>query len=149
MKIITRFEKEYEFLSNFYVSPFTYANERWNTVEHFFQAMKTNDLEEREEIRLAFSPGRAKKLGRKCTIRNDWEENKIEVMSLGLYLKFSQNKHLLERLLETESSYLVEGNYWHDNFWGDCFCSKCKDKPGRNELGKLLMQTREKFQSLE
>lgn len=33
---------------------------------------------------------------------------------------------------------LVEGNYWHDNIWGNCECAKCISFAGQNLLGQLL-----------
>ena len=57
-------------------------------------------------------------------------------------LKFTQNQEIKEKLLATGNSILIEGNYWHDNFWGNCLCSKCKYIKGRNNLGKILMKRR-------
>ena len=52
---------------------------------------------------------------------------------------------LREKLLATKDAELIEGNWWHDNFWGNCLCSKCKDIQGKNMLGKLLMKEREQI----
>jgi predicted NAD-dependent protein-ADP-ribosyltransferase YbiA (DUF1768 family) len=49
---------------------------------------------------------------------------------------------LAERLLATEGEDLVEGNYWHDQIWGDCNCHVHQSIPGQNLLGKLLMRVR-------
>ena len=40
---------------------------------------------------------------------------------------------------------LIEGNTWHDNYWGDCSCNRCKSKSGENMLGILLMELRDKL----
>lgn len=53
--------------------------------------------------------------------------------------------NLRVKLLATEDEELVEGNYWHDNFWGNCSCPKCKDIQGKNVLGTLLMEERERI----
>ncbi len=37
---------------------------------------------------------------------------------------------------------IVEYNHWHDNFWGDCLCDRCKHIDGENMLGKMLMAIR-------
>ena len=63
----------------------------------------------------------------------------------ALRTKFSI-KGLKEKLLATGDEELVEGNFWHDNFWGVCSCSKCGNK-GQNKLGKLLMQVREEIKN--
>jgi hypothetical protein len=53
----------------------------------------------------------------------------------------------MEKLLETKNAELIEGNIWHDNFWGSCECSRCNHKPGKNMLGRLLMEYRAEIQS--
>lgn len=59
-----------------------------------------------------------------------------------LRMKFTQNTKLRKRLLATRNERLVEGNTWHDNFWGECYCPHCENKVGLNHLGKLLMEIR-------
>jgi hypothetical protein len=56
--------------------------------------------------------------------------------------KYSKGSQLAEMLLITEDAELIEFNVWHDNFYGNCECLKCKDIVGRNELGKILMKIR-------
>ena len=82
MKRIDKFDGQYAFLSNFYDSPMPTAGGTifYPTVEHYFQAMKTENPEEREKIRLAPTPGKAKRLGRTINLRADWEEIKLSVM---------------------------------------------------------------------
>ena len=139
--MIKFFDGEYAFLSNYYDSPFTYEGIEYKTNEHFFQAMKSYSIEERQAIAAADTPGQAKRMGRKVTLRPDWEEIKDEVMLLGLRLKFC-NIELREKLRATGDKYLEEGNTWHDNTWGACCCPECAKKKKENRLGKLLMQVR-------
>ena len=61
--------------------------------------------------------------------------------------KFYQNPELLQKLIDTGDEELVEGNTWHDNFWGNCTCEKCRDIPGENHLGKILMDIRKKYKN--
>ena len=68
---------------------------------------------------------------------------KDKVMLNFLRIKF-MNAELRDKLLETGDSVLIEGNTWHDNYWGNCSCAKCKDIEGKNMLGRLLMQVRER-----
>lgn len=63
-----------------------------------------------------------------------------------LELKFNQPE-FREKLLLTQDEDLIEGNWWHDNIWGDCSCPKCKDIPGKNRLGILLMEIRSQLQN--
>jgi predicted NAD-dependent protein-ADP-ribosyltransferase YbiA (DUF1768 family) len=55
--MVAEFKDEYEFLSNFYPSPFTVDGIYYPTVEHYFQAMKTLNVEKRKEIAAASTPG--------------------------------------------------------------------------------------------
>lgn len=140
-KVINDFSGDYRFLSNFFPVYFTYQNYRFSTSEHAYQAMKASTLEEFLEVQQAPTPGKAKRLGQVVSMRPDFEENKDLIMESILLAKFS-NPFLGEHLLKTEDSVLVEGNSWHDNYWGDCFCDRCVDIPGKNTLGYLLMKVR-------
>jgi N-glycosidase YbiA len=111
-------------------------------VEHAYQAAKTLD----RDVRLEFaSPTleswEAKKMGNELKLRPDWEEIKLTVMEILVRQKFL-NSEYLERLLLTGHWYIEEGNYWHDQFWGNCTCKKHIHEPGDNHLGKILMQIR-------
>ena len=143
--MIESFDGNYAFLSNFAKSPITFNEKTWPTVDHVFQAAKTFDVNERERIRLAYSPGKAKYMGRKVSIRSDWEQVKQDIMLKCIRLKFKQNHDLKQRLLQTENFKLIEGNTSHDNFWGDCKCSKCQKIPGKNFLGQILMNVRKEL----
>ena len=141
--MINCFEGKYAFLSNYYPSVFTYEGIEYPTNEHFFQAMKTLNIDERKEIAACETPGRAKRMGRRVQLRPDWEEVKVDVMREGLRLKF-QNPKLRAMLLATGDEELIEGNTWHDRTWGRCICSKCGGQ-GQNLLGQLLMELREEI----
>lgn len=142
IKMINDFsKKEYRFLSNFYTSPFEYDGILYPTNEHFFQAMKTTDKVQRRLISEAGTAGLAKKMGRKAVLRSDWKKIKLDIMLHGLRKKF-QNPELVAKLTATFPDCLVEGNWWHDNYWGDCWCAKCKNIEGQNFLGFLLEHVR-------
>jgi ribA/ribD-fused uncharacterized protein len=147
-KIIDKFIDEYRFLSNFYYHIIFLEDLACPTLEHAYQASKTLDQKERLKIVEAKSPGQAKKLGIKISksdkLRSDWFKVNVEIMEKLLIQKFSDSE-LKKILLNTENSILIEGNSWHDNFFGNCTCIKCKDIKGENHLGKLLMKIREKL----
>lgn len=142
--MVNKFDKEYAFLSNFYMCNVTYKDVTYTNSEAAFHAQKTLDpLEQQKFAKL--NPSEAKKLGRKVTLRGDWEAIKDDVMYDVCFAKFSQNSDLREKLLATGDEYLEEGTYWHDNCWGNCYCDKCKDVAGENRLGKILMRIREEL----
>jgi hypothetical protein len=112
-------------------------------VEHAYQAAKTLDLEARERIRKAPTPGEAKKLGRRVELRDGWAEMRLEVMEAMLRMKF-RDPDLRRKLYWTRERELVEGNRWGDTFWG-----KTRDETGtwqgKNHLGEILMRIREEI----
>lgn len=144
--IINRFFGPYWFLSNFYPAPFVEDGIRYATNEHFFNAMKTEDLEQRQRIAAAETPDEAKRRGRRCTLRPNWDSAiRYEVMRVGLELKF-RDLTLRARLLDTGDAQLIEGNTWHDTHWGVCVCGRHQGQ-GDNHLGRLLMERREQLRA--
>ena len=139
--MINKFDGPYAFLSNFYESPIVDNDIPYKTNEHYYQAMKAQDMDEHLWVAAAPTPAEAKRRGRSVVMRPDWEEVKLLVMERGLRLKFA-DPALAEKLLATTDEELVEGNWWHDNIWGNCDCDKCKNIKGQNNLGKLLMKIR-------
>ena len=145
--MITEFDGKYAFLSNFFYAPFVYDGIIYPTNEHFFQAMKTLDQEKRKQIAEAKTPGAAKRMGRQVQLREDWEEVKYTAMRVGVERKFDAHPGLAEKLIATGDAILIEGNSWHDNTWGSCFCSKCAAIAGKNWLGEILMERRKELVS--
>jgi len=147
--MINSFRNEYFWLSNFFMRPVVIANITFPTNEHFFAANKTLNPEQFMWVVDALSPGIAKRRGRMVTPQPDWKEIRVKVMAIGLYQKYTQHPDLKQKLLDTDDQVLMEGNYWHDNFWGNCVCTKCHDVQGENVLGKLHMELRKLFKSWE
>jgi ribA/ribD-fused uncharacterized protein len=141
--VIGRFNGEFKFLSNFQASTFFLERKKYASVEHAYQALKTTNEEEHERVRNAISPSQAKKFGKSVTIQEGWDEKKAGVMLDLLRLKF-QNPFLRTKLIVTNNAVIIEGNTWHDTFWGVCNCPKHNGE-GQNVLGKLLMQVREEI----
>lgn len=136
---IDSFSGQYDFLSNFHASPILYNQLVYPTVEHAYQAHKSNSMDDRVRIAALLTPAQAKAEGRKIKItrREDWEHAKFHIMRKLLFLKFFGSSILGCKLLSTGKAYLVEGNTWGDTYWG-----VCKGK-GENNLGILLMEVRE------
>ena len=141
MKIL-QFEGIYRFLSNFASSPMMIDGKYYSTVENYYQSQKTLDEKESERVRLAMHPGAAKRLGRRCELREDWDEIKDEIMMKGLRAKFSRDD-MKKELLATNDDILEEGNSWGDRYWG----VDSNTGIGKNKLGKFLMQLRDEIRS--
>jgi ribA/ribD-fused uncharacterized protein len=155
--MINNFEGGFEYLSNFHVmqKPIVFGSLVFKTNEHFYQAHKTLNLDDRIWIAGLDKAWKAKKAGsaagykgRVIQYRDDWDDAKEDVMLMGLILKFTSNYELAALLFSTLPRLLVEGNYWHDNFWGECTCNKCANIQGMNNLGLLLMSLREMLTSI-
>lgn len=137
--MIGHFVGPYRFLSNFFPAEIELDGEIYPTVEAAFQARKTLDPDERAKIRVAKTPGVAKRLGRRVKLVPDWEKIKITVMTDLVRQKFTRHRALAAELLATWDQKLVEGNTWRDHFWGVC------DGYGLNWLGKILMKVRDEL----
>ncbi len=118
-----------------------YEGATYASTEHAFQVAKTLNQDQRVTIRRAASPGKAKALGRKVTLREDWESVKVSVMKELLDQKFALGRDEARMLLETGDALLIEGNTWGDRFWG------VSGGVGQNHLGQLLMRRREALAS--
>lgn len=151
---ILEFQGTYRPLSNFWFlkqgvrlldDSFVYP-----TVEHAYQAAKSLDMNDRKAIAERIeSPGAAKKYGRTIKIRPDWDSMKRSIMLRLLRQKFFNNADLRQLLISTGDQHLEEGNYWHDNYWGVCYCNVCNNDrniESYNWLGQLLMHVRLELQ---
>jgi len=154
--MIDKFEGRWRFLSNFYPCKIEHQGIIYNSVESYYVAMKVNDQQLingvyytpgdfREMIARITNPAEVKKIGSKLKLRAGWDEKKLEVMNRGVRQKF-KDETLAELLLSTGDQDLIEGNWWHDKFWGICICKKCAGK-GENHLGKLLMTIRDEIRT--
>lgn len=146
---IREFRGQYRWLSNFWEVPIRGTGViTYRSVENAYQAAKlVNPGESGEHLQFqCCSPSQAKMLGRRVRCRNDWDSIKLEVMEELIRQKFrgprGEHRALGERLAATDGQSLVEGNMWHDNFWGKCECWNCAGKEGLNHLGKILMKIR-------
>ena len=128
-------------MSNFYRSRIFVFGKWWKTVEHVYQATKTSDPEEQEQIRNAKTPREARNLGQVCMYRQDFDQIKFSIMKKCVLEKYVQHHDLREQLLATGDEELIEDSPV-DYYWG---CGK--DGSGKNMLGKALMKIREELKA--
>ncbi len=142
LTIIGKFTGEYRFLSNFYKAGIRFGRYTYPTAEHLYQYLKTTPGSNWESyFRMNENPADAKKIGGSILIPPYWDRYRRCHMRMVLRLKF-EDKYLAKRLKSTGEATLVEGNTWHDNYWGNCTCAECTKITGGNTLGKLLMELR-------
>lgn len=143
MNKIDRFDGEYDFLSNFSQHVTLYRNRKFLTVEHAFQAAKSDNIADWDRFLTIKTPGLAKKEGRMLSLRPDWESVKIAIMEELVWQKFYINWDIRIKLVATDDAELIEGNSWDDTFWGVCYGK------GQNMLGKILMKVRSQFKNYD
>lgn len=126
---------------------------KFNCAEQYMmlgKALKFFDYETAQRIMRSTSPKEQKKLGRQ--VKNfdpvKWDEVARDIVYMGNYLKFTQNKDLLKLLLDTKGTTLVEASPF-DTIWG---IGLAEDNPlaqdrstwkGTNWLGEVLTKLRE------
>lgn len=152
--MINKFEGRFRFLSNFYPCKIEHKGIKYPSVEHFYVAMKVTEMQLldgiyytaadfREMISRISNPGDVKKISSRVKIRRDWDDKKLEFMNWAVREKF-KDETLAEMLISTGDQEIIEGNWWHDNFYGSCSCVKCNGS-GENHLGRILMKIREEL----
>jgi ribA/ribD-fused uncharacterized protein len=138
---IAGFSGEYRWLSNFWPAQIQIDGVTYPSVEHAYQAQKSVDPVWRDRIRMAPTPGRAKRLGRLVPVVPNWERIKVSVMETLVRQKFSTHEDLKRKLIATWPSELREENNWNDRFWGTC------KGIGQNHLGQILMRIRDELRA--
>ena len=137
-----RFRGDYAFLSNFYPAKLRYEGIAYYNAEAAYQAQKCADTGQKIQFAKLYAD-EAKRVARGVSLREDWDGVKLEIMEQIIRAKFEQNPRLAQLLLDTGDMQLVEGNTWHDLYWGVDW----KTGVGENHLGRLLMELRETFKA--
>ena len=136
MNKIDSFRGENYYLSNFYERPVTYDGITYKNNEAAFQAQKCISYEDRKQFSV-LNASEAKRLGRKVSLRPDWESIKVDVMTDIVHAKFEQNKDLAEKLCNTDTAFLGNGK----NLLGHILMSErdyLKGQMKYNDIEKLL-----------
>lgn len=116
------------------------------------KAILFDDREIAAEIMAADHPKKQKALGRKVRNFDDkvWKQNREAIVLAGSRLKYTQNPALLEALLATRGTTLVEASPY-DRIWGiglgakDPRAQNEATWKGQNLLGKILTKLRDEL----
>lgn len=139
--MISGFCDKYRFLSNFYPVKIEYKDIVYDNAESAYQAQKCKYKKDKCKF-IGITGAEAKKFGKQIEMIDGWDSVKHQIMFEIVLQKFLQNQGIAERLIQTGNEMLIETNYWHDNFWGNCECENCQDLYGNNNLGFILMHVR-------
>ena len=116
-------------------------------------ASQSGDHTRTKSIMQQSDPVMQKRCVKGMPVHPDWNQNmSITVMSEGIRAKFTQNRRLMDYLLQTGTTELVEAAPY-DSFWGvglpmnsPDILDKSKWK-GKNMLGTLLTKLRDSLKS--
>jgi ribA/ribD-fused uncharacterized protein len=153
--MFTFFFTEANPFSQWFPCTFTVGENTFNCAEQFMmhgKAMLFEDTERAAKILAAAHPRQHKALGRKVTPFDDavWKRERINIVRAGSRAKFTQNPELLEKLLATKGTTLVEASPY-DKIWGIGLAAtdaRAKDPAqwkGQNLLGKILTELRDEL----
>lgn len=139
-------------------APFTHEGQHFRTAEHWMMYQKAllfGDDATARQILATHSLKAVKMLGR--TVRNfdegRWSEHREEIVYQGNLLKFSNNKHIRDILLQTGQATLAEASP-SDLIWGIGWAASDPAAfipghwRGQNLLGKALMRVRKTLASV-
>lgn len=132
--MIKEFSEGNRWLSNFTPCTVELDGVEYMSTESAYQAAKTVIRAERRPFETMWA-GKAKRAGRKVTLREDWDEVKLGIMEDLNRQKYSKEP-LRGLLISTGDVEIQEGNTWNDTFWGVC------NGVGSNHLGKIIMKIR-------
>ena len=149
-------EEENGYLSNWYLSDFKVDSIQFSSMEQYMMYKKAivfNNTKIAKEILETKDVSKIKALGRQVSNYNDtyWNGVRQIIIYKGLLEKFSQNKDLKKRLLNTGNDILAECAV-QDKIWGIGLYMKDVNRwdmekwRGENLLGFALMMVREELQ---
>ena len=144
----------YGWMGNMSAFPIKYVGKIWKTSEALFQALRFEDEQIKEELRMQESPMGAKMKAKKNKLKmaiHPRSEKDIENMRMVLALKFEQHPNLANDLIKTKDALLYENiesrrNTESNLFWGARLTTD-NNLIGQNKLGILLMELREKLKN--
>ncbi|AIQ47075.1 GTP cyclohydrolase [Paenibacillus sp. FSL R7-0273] len=153
MEQFTYFYKSHSPFSQWFPCSFTVGDNHFNSAEQYMMYCKARlfgDEERSRRILLARIPREQKELGRqvKGFEQSKWELHCKDIVYEGNKEKFIQNEELLQQLLDTQGTTLVEASPT-DRIWG---VGLTEDDPairsrstwrGSNWLGEVLTTLRE------
>ncbi|NOK39389.1 NADAR family protein [Corallococcus exercitus] len=149
----TFFWKEDSFFSQWHPSVFEVDGVRYTCAEQYMMAGKARlfgDTRVLDQVLRAAAPKQHKALGRKVSPFDAalWERERERIVYEGNHAKFTQHRHLLEALLATRGTVLVEASPL-DRIWGvglNAEDPRIQDPStwrGLNLLGNVLTRLRE------
>jgi predicted NAD-dependent protein-ADP-ribosyltransferase YbiA (DUF1768 family) len=147
----TKVSLPYGWLGNMSPYPIEYAGKTWRTTEALFQAMRFDNVDLQEMIRLEKGPMGAKMKAKGMADRmavKQLSEKDVSNMETCVRLKLEQHPNLMEELLNTGDLPIYEdvtkrGNRGSNLFWGAMLVDGVWQ--GQNVLGNIWMKLRQEI----
>ena len=137
--------------SNFAKTPIVVKGIEFSCVEQLFHYIRLNNEEERAAyLKLIPNMGlkmKAKAFAKRGIERADWREIAVDVMRFCLNHKFQSSEEFRKALSDSGNKYIVEDESNRKNrpdSWGAVFDVDTNEYYGKNIMGRLLMELREK-----
>ena len=159
--------KDYKWVSTYNKSkePFTFLDNKFDTIEHAFHAQKISPIMDIDNIlnyKALFSvdsetyigddPAKAKLTGgkayfktNKLKMRDDWLLFRVMVIKDIARAFYNANPEFKERLVDTHPRPLIHKGFRIDKFWG----VQTSGDTGQNTMGTILMELRGEFRAEE
>ena len=142
---------EWGLLSNFAKTPMVVGGVEFVCVEQMFHYIRLNSETERAEY-LKVSPGmalkmKAKAFAKRGVERSDWRDIAVDVMRFCLNCKYEQSEAFRNELKRSKGMNIVEdesNRRKKPDSWGAVLDATTNEYYGKNIMGRLLMELREK-----
>ncbi len=142
---------EWGIFSNFAKTPMVVNGVEFVCVEQMFHYMRLNNDDARAEY-LQVPAGmalkmKAKTFAKRGIERNDWREIAVDVMRYCLTIKYQFSETFRSELERSKGKYIVEdesNRRKKPDSWGAVYDASNHEYYGKNIMGRLLMELREK-----
>lgn len=144
---------EWGIFSNFAKTPMFVEGVEFACVEQMYHYIRLNDEKERAEyLKLTPNMGlkmKAKAFAKRGVERADWREIAVDVMRFCLNHKYQNSAEFRKALVDSGDKYIVEdesNRKKRPDSWGAVYDATTNEYYGKNIMGRLLMELREKGQ---
>ena len=142
---------EWGIFSNFAKTPMEVNGIEFACVEQLFHYIRLNNEQERAEY-LKLTPNiglkmKAKAFAKRGVERSDWKEIAVDVMRFCLNHKCQASAEFRKALADSGNKYIVEdesNRRKKPDSWGAILDTVTNEYYGKNIMGRLLMELREK-----
>lgn len=144
---------EWGILSNFAKTPMVVNGVEFACVEQLYHYIRlNNEMERAEYLKLTPNMGlkmKAKAFKKRGVERSDWREIAVDVMRFCLNHKYANSEVFRKELERSKGKYIVEdesNRKKRPDSWGAVLDTATNEFYGKNIMGRLLIELREKGQ---